>query len=85
LEEFSRRRKHPRIPYGGAISFTVLHMVDSDFRRVGSYGKILDASTAGLGIETPFPLETGHILQWDDEHKEGQAAYSDGQMVKKAQ
>ncbi|TAN40175.1 MAG: hypothetical protein EPN25_08540 [Nitrospirae bacterium] len=60
-----------REPYEDSISFTVLYMQEADFRREDSSGKVIDKSSAGLGMLTGFPLEPGHILEWDDKHQEG--------------
>ncbi len=71
MSEYSCKRMHQREPYNETISFTVLFMADADFRRQATSGEVLDASKAGLGLLTSFPLEAGHVLQWDDRHKEG--------------
>jgi hypothetical protein len=62
---------HVREPYKEPISFTVLFMDDSDFKRANTSGEVLDASKAGMGLLTTFPLEAGHVLEWDDKHQEG--------------
>lgn len=71
VQEYSRKRMHEREPYNGPISFTVLFMDDVAFMREHTSGEVLDASKAGLGLVTPFPLEVGHVLEWNDKHQEG--------------
>ncbi len=62
---------HEREPHNDAIKFTVLFMRASDFMREHTSGEILDASNSGLGLVTTFPLEAGHVLEWDDRLQEG--------------
>lgn len=62
---------HERESYNDAITFTGLFMRASDFIREDTSGEILDASKSGLGLVTTFPLEAGHVLEWDDRHQEG--------------
>ncbi|MBA4373139.1 MAG: hypothetical protein C0402_09805 [Thermodesulfovibrio sp.] len=62
---------YDREPYKESINFTVLFMDNSDFMREHSEGEALDASKAGMGLITTFPLEPGHVLEWDDKHQEG--------------
>jgi len=64
------RRAHEREPYDSTIQFVVLYMETTDFKRVKSAGKIVDRSETGIGLLTEFPLEAGHVLEWDDMHKE---------------
>lgn len=67
----TEKRRHPREPYNADIEFIVLFMDEDDFKRVNSKGKILDVSQSGIGISTDFPLEPGHVLQWDDQQTKG--------------
>lgn len=62
---------HERVPYNESIDFTVLFMDDVAFMREHTSGEILDASKAGMGLVTAFPLEAGHVIEWDDKHQEG--------------
>ena len=71
MDTSTEKRQHPRKPYNTDFEFIVLYMDSDDFRRISSKGKILDVSQAGLGILTDFPLEPGHVLQWDDMHTKG--------------
>ena len=34
-------------------------------------GEIIDASASGVGIITGFPLEPGHVVEWNDKHQKG--------------
>jgi len=71
MDNFQEQRKHLRENYTVPIDFTVLLTQSSVYRRVASSGQTVDKSLAGLGIITDFPLEAGHVLQWDDQHKKG--------------
>ncbi|MBI5103029.1 MAG: hypothetical protein HZB33_14525 [Nitrospirae bacterium] len=81
------RRAHDREPCDFSIKFTVLYMESADFKRESFAGKAIDKSSAGIGLVTDFPLEPGHVLEWDDRHQEGRlhialvkwAQESDGQ------
>jgi hypothetical protein len=69
--DFEHKRKEERVPYRSSLHFTVLSMERSEFQRVKSSGEIIDASRAGIGITTVFPLKPGHVLEWDDQHQKG--------------
>jgi len=69
--DFQEKRKHLRENYTVAIDFTVLLTQSSEYKRITSSGQTIDKSAGGLGIITDFPLEAGHVLQWDDQHKRG--------------
>ncbi len=71
MDVSAEKRKHPREPYSADFEFTVLFMDEDDFKRVKSQGKIVDVSQSGIGIRTGFPLEPGHVLQWNDMHSKG--------------
>jgi len=71
VEKYSCKRMYEREPYNKPISFTVLFMDDVAFMRENTSGEVLDASKAGMGLRTTFPLEAGHVLEWDDAHQEG--------------
>ena len=71
METYEEKRAHKREAYEGPIHFTVLLTQTSEFRRVQTNGKIIDSSRSGLGIVTDFPLEAGHVLEWDDSHQKG--------------
>ena len=43
----------------------------SEFIRVSATGKTVDRSPAGVGLITNFPLEAGHVLEWDDQNLQG--------------
>lgn len=46
-------------------------MDNADFMRTHTEGEGLNASKAGMGLVTTFPLEPGHVLEWDDKHQDG--------------
>lgn len=71
MDKYKEKRRHDRLPYEAPIRFTVLFMQTSDFKRTDSAGKIVDTSPSGIGLVTDFPLEAGHVLEWDDKHQKG--------------
>ncbi len=71
MEGFKEKRMHERVPYSAPLQFTILFMQSSELKRVDSNGEIIDTSLSGLGIRTEFPLEAGHIVEWEDQHQKG--------------
>ena len=69
--EYLVKRNSDREPYDGQIDFTVLFMDSYEFMRVDCTGMAVDASKAGLGLITKFPLEPGQVVEWDDRHAQG--------------
>jgi hypothetical protein len=67
----TQRRSYARAPYEAQLNFIVLLTKGADLQKIPSTGKIIDASEAGIGIITEFPLEPGYILEWDDSHQKG--------------
>ena len=64
-------RKHVREACSISLEFTILFTHFSEFKRVSAKGKTIDKSPAGIGLITDFPLEPGHVLEWDDKHNKG--------------
>ncbi len=48
----------------------VLSMKGYDFQRIQSSGTLINASIAGAKVVTPFPLQPGQVMQWDDSHRQ---------------
>ena len=71
MEMFTRKRSFERLPCQIPLNFTILPTQVSDSKKIQSTGSIIDVSEAGLGIVTEFPLEPGHVLEWDDKHQKG--------------
>jgi len=71
MRGFKEKRMHERAPFSASFQFTILFMQSSELNRIDSNGEIIDASLSGIGIRTVFPLEEGHIIEWDDEHQKG--------------
>lgn len=71
MSTYKEKRKHAREPYNISFDLTVLLTESTEFQRLAATGKAVDKSPAGLGIITDFPLEPGHVLEWDDQHKKG--------------
>jgi len=68
-----KNKKHrlEEIPYHVPLYFTVLSMEGRSFRRVKSVGRIIDACKDGIELVIEFPVQPGHVLQWDDIHMLG--------------
>ena len=64
-------RKYAREACSISLEFTILFTQSSEFKRVRATGKTIDKSPAGIGLITEFPLEPGHVLEWDDQHNKG--------------
>lgn len=75
-------RKHAREVCSIPLEFTILFTHYSEFKRVNATGETIDKSPAGIGLITDFPLEPGHVLEWDDQHIKGNLHIA---MVKWAQ
>ena len=70
-DKYHKARKYLREPYDSRLEFIVLLTQSSEFMRISAEGKIVDKSPAGIGLITDFPLEAGHVLEWDDRHSQG--------------
>ena len=71
MEMHTEKRSFARVPYEAPLNFIILLTQGSDFQKIQSTGNIIDASEAGIGIMTEFPLEPGYVLEWDDKHQKG--------------
>ena len=71
MDTIENKRSEERFPYHSSLQFTVLSMESAEFQRVASSGEIIDASASGVGIITGFPLEPGHVVEWNDKHQKG--------------
>lgn len=71
MSNYQEQRKHIREACNINLEFTVLLTQSTEFKRLKATGKTVDKSPQGLGIVTDFPLEPGHVLQWDDQHNKG--------------
>jgi len=71
MDRAEEKRRHKRVPYHSPIQFIVLSSETPEYQRIRSGGEIVDASSAGIGILTDFPLRPGHVLEWDDRHQKG--------------
>jgi len=70
MDKYEKKREHQRVLYNAPLHFTVLSMRGPVFRRIHSTGMIINASKAGVGISTEFPLQPGQVLHWDDSHRQ---------------
>lgn len=70
-DNYHRKRKYVREPYDSRLEFIVLLTQSSEFMRISAKGNIIDKSPAGIGLITDFPLEAGHVLEWEDLHSDG--------------
>ena len=71
MSNYQEQRKHKREACSISLDFTILFTQSSEFKRLKATGKTIDKSPQGLGIVTDFPLEPGHVLEWDDQHNKG--------------
>lgn len=71
MERYPEKRRFKRTSCDDPLDFTVLHMEISEFKRIRSKGKMIDASEGGIGLVTAFPLQPGHVLEWHDKHDKG--------------
>ncbi len=71
MEMYAEKRRAKRIPCDIPFRFTVLSAEKFHFQKSETAGKIIDSSDFGIGLMTAFPLQPGHVLQWNDEHKPG--------------
>ena len=65
------KRRDERTPYNSHLRFIVLSAETPEFQRIQASGEIIDASKSGIGIITGFPLQPGHVVEWDDKHQKG--------------
>jgi len=49
-----------------SIRYSVTVLDFRDLRKLSLTGNIVDISDVGMGIETDFPLEPGHVLTFND-------------------
>lgn len=70
-EPFRNKRKYDRTTENRSIDLTVLYTIQDELHKESSVAKIIDSSPGGLGLITGFPLEPGHVLQWNDVHDKG--------------
>lgn len=71
MQECGEKRKYKRELYGDRIEFIVLFSHEAELIRADSNGTIVDISEGGIGLTTAFPLEAGHVVEWDDKHQPG--------------
>ncbi len=71
MEINRQKRAEERSPYSSLLHFTVLSAQPSEHQRIKSEGQIIDVSKSGVGLVTDLPLEPGHVLMWEDNHKKG--------------
>jgi hypothetical protein len=71
MDNNQTKRRHTREPYTIALEFTVLLTQSTELKRIVARGETVDKSPAGIGLITDFPLEAGHVLEWDDQHNRG--------------
>ena len=71
MENQSEKRREKRQPCNDPLDFTVLVTHESDFRRIPSAGRMVDVSETGVGLVTDFPLQPGHVLEWNDSEQRG--------------
>ncbi len=71
MKTYEEKRRHARTQYHSPLQFIVLSCDSLNLQRTQSTGEIINASASGIGILTSFPLQPGHVLEWDDKHQKG--------------
>ncbi len=71
MDKDEKKRGHKGVPYNARLYFTVLSMRGQMFQRVQSNGSIIAVCEDGIEIVIDFPVQPGHVLQWDDRHRPG--------------
>jgi hypothetical protein len=71
MKTFIEKRKHIRKSLNSRIDFIILSYNSSELNRIKSFGTIVDISEGGIGLFTRYPLEPGHVIEWDDETEKG--------------
>ena len=65
------RRKYKRELYNATIEFVVLEETEVGLDRRHADGTIVDKSIGGVGLQTSYALQAGHVVEWDDKHEKG--------------
>lgn len=60
------RREYERRPVKGTVHYIVIGLEDVNWRVMNLMAEVVDISEQGIGIETEYPLETGHALQFSN-------------------
>ena len=71
MAALTEKRRFPRVPCSEPLDFTVLTAQDTQHEKIRTSGTIIDSSPAGIGLISEFPLQPGHVLQWDDMTQKG--------------
>lgn len=71
MTDYRTKRVFERKTCDTPLDFTVLPLHEEQRQNVRSTGRIVDCSQAGIGLVTGFPLEPGHVLQWEDRRRKG--------------
>lgn len=71
MSAYPEKRRFERVPYQTPLFFTILLTHDSQLQKIQASGTIIDATDAGIGLMTAYPLQPGHVLEWDDAHRKG--------------
>ncbi len=71
MDGLTEKRSRERAVCDEPVEFTVLETEVAQFRRIAAEGRLINASDAGIGIMTAFPLSPGHVLEWTDRHQKG--------------
>ena len=73
-----KKRQFERRSFTQNIQYSVTVLDFKDLKRLSLRGEIIDISDAGMGIETDYPLEPGHVLTFDNGigHKTGIVQWS---------
>ena len=60
-------REHARTQFVKAIRYSVSALDANELKRIHDTAVTIDISSGGLGIIAGYPLESGHVLTFEDE------------------
>lgn len=56
------QRRHIRMPFIGTVQFSVSVLEHRELKRIELDGTGRDISEKGVGFNTSYPVESGHVL-----------------------
>jgi extracellular factor (EF) 3-hydroxypalmitic acid methyl ester biosynthesis protein len=59
-------RKHERRPCSRVIDYSLINSDSGDRKLIDLKGKAVDISEGGVGLQTDYPLEPGHMVWFND-------------------
>jgi hypothetical protein len=74
----NRKRRSARKPWVQEIRYSVSVLEFKELKRLNLSGDVVDISEEGLGIQTHYPIEPGHVLTFSNgiDHEAGIVRWS---------